>query len=365
MSLTRILAPPKCVEFRVEEGELRTHLRRAYPRAALWSLAAASVLLGGLILLPFAPALLWGVVIAILFWPLRRRLAPLGNGRAAGLTTLVALLAIGVPIVLIALWATSSARTFVQSWEGGLNEFLAAMETRLAPTLSGWGVADVDLRAMLEANGAQIANAVRAPLRASATYLGALTINLVVAFFAAYFFLRDASEWEGAAVRLTGLPLEGGRRILERVAETTRGVFVGTLAIALLQAGLMAITLWAIGGPAPGALAVATFFAALVPILGAPLVWLPVGVGLIATGRTMEGAILLIVGAAIISQVDNLVRPLLVGRATRLHPLAVFVFILGGVSVIGPVGLVAGPMLLAILAGLRDLVLAHLEDEGG
>lgn len=334
-------------------------LSRQYPKAAPWIIAAIAAVGGVLVILPFAPAVLWGVVLTILFWPLARRLEKrFGRGISAFLTTLLILLAIGLPILALGTAAGVRAASLVREVEDhGFAATLQEIQTAVAPLAKRVGFADLELNRLFEENREGLARAVRPIAGNVANYLGALLLNLIVALFAAYFFLRDAAGWEGAALRLMGLPESKGREILKRIADTVHGVFIGTVLVAVVQGILVGVLLALVKGPSPLMLGLLTFGVSLVPILGAPLVYLPVSLLLFAQGNTVGGAVLLGAGILIVSQVDNLLRPFIVGQRVALHPFAVFLFILGGATVIGPVGLMAGPMILALLIGVRDLIL--------
>ncbi|OWU65688.1 MAG: hypothetical protein CBB60_003380, partial [Armatimonadetes bacterium Cent15-Ar3] len=92
----------------------------------------------------------------------------------------------------------------------------------------------------------------------------------------------------------------------------------------------------------------------VVPLLGAPVIYVPVGLLFLAQGETTKAAIVLAVGFIIVSQIDNVLKPLFIGSKVALHPLAIFVSVLGGIAVFGPIGLMVGPMVLSILLGLYD-----------
>lgn len=340
-------------------------LARQYPKVAPWIIAALAALGGVLMILPFAPAILWGVVLTILFWPLVRRIERrLGRGPAAFLTTLLILLAIGVPILALGTAAGIRSANLIREIEGhGFAATLKDLQTSLAPLAKQVGFQDFELNRLFEENREGLIRAARPVAGNVASYLGALLFNLIVALFAAFFFLRDSAAWEEPALRLMGLPDERGREILKRIADTVHGVFIGTVLVAVVQGMLVGILLALVKGPSPLALGMLTFGVSLVPILGAPLVYLPVAGLLFLQGNTVGGAVLLGAGILIVSQVDNLLRPFIVGQRVSLHPFAVFLFILGGAAVIGPVGLMAGPMILALLIGVRDLILESREPQ--
>ena len=334
-------------------------LARQYPKVAPWIIAALAAIGGVLLLLPFAPAILWGVVLTILFWPLAGRLERrMSRNAAAFLTTGIILLAIGLPVLALGGAAGIKVASVVRDVEGhGFAATLNDIERSLAPLAKQVGFQDFELNRLFDDNREGLLRAARPIAGNVASYLGALLFNLIVALFAAFFFLRDARGWEGTAIRLMGLAPEKAKLILKRIGDTVHGVFIGTVLVAVVQGLMVGVLLALVRGPAPLGLGLLTFGVSLVPILGAPLVYIPVAGWLFLQGNTIGGIVLLVAGILIVSQVDNVLRPLIVGQRVALHPFAVFLFILGGAAVIGPVGLMAGPMILALLIGVRDLIL--------
>jgi predicted PurR-regulated permease PerM len=137
-----------------------------------------------------------------------------------------------------------------------------------------------------------------------------------------------------------------------------------SLVIGLLQGLLGGITLAALGVRAPVLWGAVMAAASLIPVVGASLVWLPTGLWLLAAGDTTRGVILLAVGAVVIGNVDNLVRPqLLAGKAT-MNGLVVFISLLGGVSAFGLIGLVLGPLVVATVSALLEVYTTSAGQEG-
>jgi predicted PurR-regulated permease PerM len=124
------------------------------------------------------------------------------------------------------------------------------------------------------------------------------------------------------------------------------------LVVAAVQGVLGGITFAALSLPSPVFWGVVIAFLSLIPILGAWMVWLPAAIGLLLTGEVTKGVILLIAGALLISAVDNFLRPALIAGRSQLNGLLVFVSVLGGIQVFGLIGLVLGPLAVAMAVGL-------------
>jgi predicted PurR-regulated permease PerM len=126
----------------------------------------------------------------------------------------------------------------------------------------------------------------------------------------------------------------------------------GVVTIAALQGLLAGLAYWIMGIPSPVLWAVLTAFVCMIPIAGSFLVWLPLAIYLMINGSWTKAILLIIWGGLVISTIDNLLRPKLVGTQTRLHELFIFFSVLGGISVFGLLGIVLGPVVLAITLGL-------------
>ena len=178
---------------------------------------------------------------------------------------------------------------------------------------------------------------------ATGRLLGAAVTMLIY-----FFFLRHGPRWlvhfENA------LPLESGQaaNLFSIAGRTINAVFRGVIITAAVQAVLAGVGFAIAGAPAPIVLAAVTFLAALIPFVGPIAIWLPIGIGLFATGRTTAGIGLMVWGLLVVSLVDNFLRPYLIGREAKLPLLWLFLSILGGIRVYGILGILLGPAALAL-----------------
>ena len=132
----------------------------------------------------------------------------------------------------------------------------------------------------------------------------------------------------------------------------TQAVLYGQVLTAVIQGALGGLGLLICGVPNPlfwGAIMMITAF---VPLLGTPLIWVPAAVGLILDGQTTRGIVLLIYGATIVMNIDNFLRPRLVSGRSKVHPVLILIGVLGGLRVFGFIGMLVGPLILAVLVAL-------------
>ncbi|MEX0739103.1 MAG: AI-2E family transporter [Pseudohongiella sp.] len=309
------------------------------------------------ILQPFWSSIFWACVMTLLFFPLQRKLRLKLNGRE----TLAALLTLLAGIFLVVIPVTVIAFAFVA--EGAqLYELIENQEIEPEQFLERIGSAVPIIPDVLDRLGIDMSN-VRSYLSDSAVSLSRLlsqealnfgrntvsfTVGIVLMLYLTFFLLRDGDKmmgWLGTAV-----PLEDDRRqlLFRKFTEVVRATVKGNLVVALVQGALGGLIFWILGITAPVLWAVVMAFLSLVPAVGAALVWVPVAIYLFATGNVLQGSILVAYGAIIIGLADNVLRPILVGRDTKLPDYIVLFSTLGGISLLGINGFVIGPLIAAL-----------------
>lgn len=345
---------------------------RKYRFIAFWLLAGLVIVASTVMLLPFIPALLWAMVLSVLMYPVYRRWEErfsktklLANGRsgtAASLLTVTStLLVILVPFVVIGigLFAQIGGISKVLADETGKPSFESALthvDEAIKPFVDQVG-GNFSVKEYVLSHKEEIGQNLRAPLTKFAGQAGFTLLTLVIALLSMFFMLRDGESLRKPALELIPLPPDKTNEILERVAETIRAVFIGTVLVALMQGAVMGLLCWWAKVPNSLLVGVATAILGLIPLVGPPVLYIPIGLYLLSQGNT-PGGLIMLVGGLVVSQMDNLLRPFLIGGRVNLHPLAIFFSILGCVLWIGPIGIMAGPMVLTILLALVEVIRA-------
>ena len=311
------------------------------------------------ILLPFYGTVLWGSIIALLFAPLYRWLLPRLHRRptlAALLTLLCVLLIVVIPFALIsAALAREAAGVYARLQSGELSpalyfhDMLEAMPQWMAALLERFGLIDLDTLqrrfAAALAQGSQF-------IATQALSIGQNTFDFVASVFItlylAFFLIRDGDAVTRAVRRAIPLAPEHKRELLEKFTTVIRATVKGNLLVAAIQGALGGIAFWFLGLSGALLWAVLMAFLSLLPAVGAALVWLPVALYFLITGATWQGTALLAYGVLVIGLVDNLLRPVLVGKDTRMPDYLVMITTLGGMAVFGINGFVIGPAIAAM-----------------
>lgn len=326
-------------------------------RLTLGALLGGLVLLAWWVLAPFIVPVLWAAIFAYVSWPLFLRLERLLRSRrlAALSMTLLVAAAVVVPLVWLVI-------TLQQELGHAYSEFLmraTSGQLTLPESVFHWPVIGERLQELMR-HLRQEPAALGADLSALATHLfgemggvvGGVGRNLAKMGFAllSLFFLYVSGEDLLRQVRSVARSILGARvdSYLEAIGATTRAVVYGIVLTALVQGFVAGLGYAFVGFKAPLLLGALTVLIALIPF-GTPFIWGGLALWLLLTGQTREGIELFIWGAAVVSWVDNLVRPLVISSATRIPFLLVMFGVLGGVAAFGLIGLFLGPVVLAVL----------------
>ncbi|MBB5049086.1 putative PurR-regulated permease PerM [Rhodopseudomonas rhenobacensis] len=341
-------------------------MRRSIEDKSFLLLVALISLAFGWVLLPFYGAILWGVVIAVVFAPLSRRLAAMMPERptlAALITVLIIIFIVILPLTLvIASLAQEAASVYekIQSKDldlvGSFQQVLNVLPSWATSLLERFGLASLGaVQDKLSAGllkGSQF-------IATQALNVGQSTFDFVLELFIMiyllFFLLRD----EAALSRRlrTAIPLrpEQQKALLSKFAVVVRAMIKGNMLVALLQGALGGLMFWFLGISASLLWAVLMAFLSLLPAVGAGLIWVPVAIYLLAIGSIWKGVLLIAYGALVIGLVDNILRPILVGKDTKMPDYIVLISTLGGIEVFGINGFVLGPVIAALFIAVWDL----------
>jgi predicted PurR-regulated permease PerM len=343
-------------------------------RVLLGLLGLASVALLW-VLLPYYGTILWGTVIALLFAPLNRRLIQRLNLRrtlAALLTLLLVVVIVILPLSLVTVALAQEASAVYQQLESGaLNplQYLRGVFDALPRGVTAWldrfGLVDFNtLERRLTAALAQASQLIAKQALGIGQNTFEFVVELFVTLYLAFFLLRDGP---GLARALrTALPLAPAQcnELIGTFSVVVRATVKGNLLIAALQGLLGGLAFWWLGVHGALLWAVAMTLLSLLPAVGAALVWVPVALSLMLTGALWQGVALTAWGVLVIGLVDNLLRPILVGKDTRLPDFVVLLTTLGGLTAFGVNGFVLGPAIAAMFVAVWHLYSATRRQAG-
>jgi predicted PurR-regulated permease PerM len=328
-------------------------------RMAAFALLAATLL--GIYLCfrlaePFLPALTWALTLAVAGDPLHRWIAHrIGRpGVAAGITATVLFFVVVAPAV----WVTQQIS--VQVAEGftalkertGSNDWGAILEAN--PWLAGT-VSRITESFNLAAELERALKAVVGRFTGLVSGVFGVGVQLLVTFFLLFYFFRDRERALATVRALVPLSDREANTALARVADIVHATVFGTVLVAIVQGTLGGLIFWWLGLPAPLVWGAVMAVLAVLPVLGAALVWVPAAIFLALQGSLGKAAILAAWGGIVVALIDNLLYPLFVGKKVRMHTVPVFLALVGGLAFFGAPGIVLGPVILAVTVVLLEV----------
>jgi predicted PurR-regulated permease PerM len=323
---------------------------------------------------PFYGAILWALVAAIVFAPVNERLVkriPHRKTSAASATLLLIIAAVIVPAFMLgSLLIEQAISTYVslQNRELDVGKLLADVQAGLPSWMAG-PMERFDIRT-LPAIEEKLSNFLTSAFRIAATQalnFGQSAFSFVIALgmmlYLTFFLLRDGRELTRAIGQKVPLRPEQRSALFEKFTTVIRATIKGSIVVAIVQGVLGGLAFWFLGVNAALLWGVVMGFMSLIPAIGTGIVWVPVAIYLLATGSIWQGVVLVLFGFFVISMVDNVLRPILVGKDTRMPDYVVLISTLGGISVMGINGFIVGPVIAAMFIAAWE-IFAEWRKEG-
>lgn len=309
------------------------------------------------LLSPFFGVVFWAATIAIIFYPLFKNINNRLNGRkntASLITLLTCCFILILPGTLAATVIIDEARGLIekiQNDEIQPEKQLEKLEATLPIAesyISKLGISLGDVKSQL----GDWAQTIGKVLTKNSLNIGKSTItffmSLAVTLYIAFFFIRDGDKIVSTTFKAIPLGDDREQLLFDKFTEVTRATIKGNLLVALIQGAIGGLTFWLLGVESAGLWMFVMAIAAMIPVVGCAIVWVPVVIYFLFNQSYMEAFILTAVGAGIISVVDNILRPILVGKDTKLPDYIVLLATLGGLALFGLNGFIVGPLIAAL-----------------
>ncbi|KAB7624369.1 AI-2E family transporter [Alkalilimnicola sp. S0819] len=317
------------------------------------------------VLSPLLAPLTWGVLLAFLLHPLHRWLCRRLRHRrnlSAGLLTLLSLLLITGPLTALTAAFVGQLRELLelvaQLADANANRPLETMPVISGPLLWLRGLLNIDPGRLAEWSGKITESGLGQLAELSGkVLLGAVgrVFGLGITLFSLFFFIRDGSAMLGRVRRMIPLPIADRERLFSHVAEVTYAVIYGNVLTAVVQGLMVGVGFAVTGLPSPVVFGALAALFALLPLAGTPLVWGPAVIALLMADRWISAALMLAWGLLVASS-DNVLRAVLISGRGHIGTLTVFIGIIGGAMAFGMIGLVTGPLILALAIALARFV---------
>lgn len=335
--------------------------------AALLAFIVSVFVLFYKLIVPFFAPIAWAVVFVVTCIPahhwLAARVRP--RGLAAFISTAaVAILILG-PSVWLILTLVGEARNLYDWIQTGelTSQTISELASRIDPfiqdlsrklggfiDLSKWDFQSVAINFV-----GKISKWIVDNTTATLTNVGKVALQFLMMLLTMYYLFKDGGPLYESVKSSIPLPGERAGEMLSHVTDVVRATIYGGLVVAAIQGTLGGLLFWILGLPSPVLWGAVMGFFALIPLLGAFVVYIPAALVLLAGGSYIKAIILLAIGIGLVSQIDNVLRPMLISGRTQMHPLLLFFSIAGGVSVFGLLGLVLGPVIAALFIALLEV----------
>ena len=302
---------------------------------------------------------LWAVVIALVFYPVYEYLKAAFKGRAstAALSTvLVVVLVVLIPLISVGGMVVSESLALYDTLtkeDGNLaSPGLLTRVSTVTSYLEPYGISQSNVESRLRDWVASLSKVVATSLVTFSQYTLSFLIEVMIMLYLLFFFLRDGTKIVKLMRHYLPLGDDYERLLVSRFSDTTQAVIKGTILISVLQGIIGGVLFGLMGIPNPVLWGATMGVLAIIPLIGTSVVWLPAAIILMVTGSFWSGVIILLVGALVISSVDNFLRPILVGRSTKMPDSLVLLSTIGGIATFGVSGFIIGPIIAALFLSL-------------
>jgi len=316
------------------------------------------------ILMPFFEPILWAATLAVLFTPVQKFILSRLDQReniASLLTLLIIFFAVIVPTLMLTIAVGRESVSMYQSIANGEINLSGPINWAQTtwPSLIGHaeslGINVEEIKQKISSSALQGSQWAVSHIFA----VGQNTLTFAIMFFLMlyllFFFLRDGKKIIEAIIHTLPIGDESERFLLSKFAEVSRATIKGTLVVGIVQGTIGGIMFSLLGIQSAIFWGVVMILLSILPAIGSALVWLPAAIYLITSGMIVQGIILILVGVFIIGMIDNILRPILVGRDTKMPDYLILLSTLGGIALIGISGFVLGPVIAAFFLTIWTL----------
>jgi|SRR3989344_120174 len=325
------------------------------------------------VLSPFVNSIIWAAVLAWFFYPLYRAIHRhfiLNKSAAAFITITLIIMLVLLPLIGLASLILQQTIGLYHSTEKEVGDIIGKIRLTLSNYQDYSAVKTLDyigfdiqgeatkaLQLISQFISSQIAGLTRGTI----TFF----VGLLIMMYTLFYFFQDGERFLKILLRISPLDDKNDELIYKNFTSTLRATFKGSILVSLIQGVLAGLIFWISGVTAPLFWALIMVVLAILPAVGPGILALPAGIILLLMGRVWQGVFMLVVGVGVVSVIDNILRPYLVGKDAEIHPLLIFFSIIGGMAIFGATGFIIGPVVASIAATLFGMYIKHYKKELG
>jgi predicted PurR-regulated permease PerM len=304
------------------------------------------------VFLPFLGAIVLAITLSILFHPIYsalQRVMPRWPGLAAFITMLSGVIIILIPLTYFGFKIFAETQDlYIHVTSGNTGNFFEFIQNIIQKYIP-WFTVDFDQYVK------QFLSMLAGSLGSIFSTITSLTISLLISLFTFYYLLKDGYRLKNAIVKISPLSHQNTEEILTKMSHMANSVIKGSLVVAIVQGILAGLGFFAFGLPNPVLWGSVAIVASLIPVAGTALVIVPGVISLFLSGNIAFAIALGIWGIILVGLADNFLRPYLIERDSKVHPLLALLSVLGGLAVFGATGLLLGPLILSFFLALLDI----------
>ncbi len=343
-------------------------------RFSFISLLGLAILLGYLcyqIFKPFFSPIAWAVVLAIVFYPLWNIInRHIKNKSLASLAALFLILLVIIgPFSFISFMIAMELKDLPRYLEeGGMQEIRGTIESPYIKSITEkimntFNVTEAEIEKSILDNLSRFGKGLMDNFTKGIGNIVSVSINFVFMTFALFFILKDGGYFLKKFNDYLPFTEEQKDRLTSQTKDVIVSTIYGGVAVAIVQGSIGGLTFFLLGISSPALWGLAISVASFLPLIGAFGIWGPMTVYLFIRGDILQGIILALVGTFIISLIDNILKPIIIGGRTKMPVLLIFFSVLGGIQLFGLIGLIMGPLVVAIFISVID-IFRHVEEGG-
>ncbi len=342
-----------------------SQLKKDFQKYILLICFALAALLAYLVVRPYLIVILTSIIIAYIFYPvylwLYRKVKV--KNIAALIVLLIVIIIVAVPVFVIANALIREVTSLYVSYRQSIAEgaLLETGEVSILDTINIY-LSGILSEAYIARSVENFSSAIISKVSGFVMSVPKMLFNFFIVLFLVFFMLKDGQQ---ALLKLKDyLPLKKNynEKISHKLSSTTRAIIFGHFLTAVIQGICATIGFYIFGVTSPLFWGLVTTVACMIPFVGAPVVWIPLGLVRIITGIAAShtpdifiGIGILIYGAVVISTIDDIVKPKIIGSQAKVHPAVILIGVLGGISLFGVIGIVAGPLVLSVFAAFAEI----------
>lgn len=318
-----------------------------------FTLFVVTTVLAIAMLWPFVTIIIFSLALAAVFYPsyrwLNKRIARGRSWLAALLTVIFFVIILCVPLFFIGSVIFSQSQNLAQ-WlteHGGVTTITSGINHFLARFLP----AGIDISSNVTNLAGRVSSSIGTVF--STTLSGIFSLLLVI--LCMFYLLKDGKQWKDMLTDISPLSDSASNAIITKMTSAVNGIIKGYLLIGLVQGILVGLGMYIFGVPHAALWGMLAGIASLIPSIGTSLVSIPAVIFLIAMGHTGQAIGYAIWAAVLVGTIDNVLNPFIVGRSISIHPLLVLFSVLGGVVLMGPVGILIGPLVISFIYTLMSV----------